>query len=101
MNFRSYDAKKRARNLKWLNALAGTWTDLGRRSRDTLSRTVSRSRVAGYAFTRATYTNISSDHFTWRGDRSNHGKMWEHFLTIELYRSEKLLRPVPSRDEPG
>jgi hypothetical protein len=29
INLRSYDAKKKAWNLKWLNALAGTWTDLG------------------------------------------------------------------------
>jgi len=29
MNFRTYDASKQIWNLKWLNALAGTWVDLG------------------------------------------------------------------------
>ncbi len=29
MNLRSYDAKKKTWTMKWLNALAGTWTDLG------------------------------------------------------------------------
>ena len=29
VKFRTYDATKRIWNLKWLNALAGTWTDLG------------------------------------------------------------------------
>jgi hypothetical protein len=44
--------------------------------------------VARHAFTRATYTNISADHFTWQGDRSHDGKTWEQFLVIELYRTE-------------
>src|SRR5215471_11768174 len=29
MNFRAYDAAKQLWNIKWLNALAGTWVDLG------------------------------------------------------------------------
>jgi hypothetical protein len=29
MNFRTYDAGKQIWNTKWLNALEGTWTDLG------------------------------------------------------------------------
>ena len=29
MNFRSYDVAKGTWNIKWLNALAGTWWDLG------------------------------------------------------------------------
>jgi hypothetical protein len=29
MNFRTYDAAKQIWNIKWLNALAGTWLDLG------------------------------------------------------------------------
>jgi hypothetical protein len=94
MNFRSYDTKKKVWNMKWLNALAGTWTDLGP---EELGGVVADGKaisyrmeepVARHAFTRATYTNISADHFTWRGDRSNDGRMWEHFLIIELYRSE-------------
>jgi len=92
MNFRSYDAKKKAWNLKWLNALAGTWVDLGseelggvRADEKTISYSM-KEPVARHAFTRATYTNISTDHFTWRGERSNDGKTWEEFLTIEVHR---------------
>jgi len=29
MNLRTYDATKQTFNIKWLNALAGTWVDLG------------------------------------------------------------------------
>ena len=29
MNLRSYDDAKQTWNMKWLNALAGTWVDLG------------------------------------------------------------------------
>ncbi|HEV8577729.1 MAG TPA: hypothetical protein VGX68_01505 [Thermoanaerobaculia bacterium] len=93
MNFRSYDAKNKAWNLKWLNALTGTWTDLGP---EELGGVVADGKVISYlmkepvaqhAFTRATYTNISADHFTWQGDRSNDGEEWEQFLVIELYRN--------------
>ena len=31
MNFRIYDSAKQVWNIKWLNALEGTWTDLSRR----------------------------------------------------------------------
>jgi hypothetical protein len=30
--------------------------------------------VAAHAYTRATYTNISEHHFTWRGEKSDDGK---------------------------
>ncbi len=29
LNLRAYDSKKKAWNMKWLNAMAGTWVDLG------------------------------------------------------------------------
>jgi len=95
INLRSYDAKKKTWNLKWLNALTGTWTDLGPEELGGVvadGKAISyrmREPVARHAFTRATYTNISPDHFTWQGDRSNDGKTWEQFLVIELHRSEK------------
>ena len=95
INLRAYDSKKKAWNMKWLNALAGTWVDLGPEELGGVTadeKSISYSMkepVARHAFTRATYTNISADHFTWRGDRSNDGKAWEEFLVIEVYRSEK------------
>jgi hypothetical protein len=42
--------------------------------------------LAPQAFTRATYTNFSADHFTWRGERPNDRKAWEEFLIIECDR---------------
>jgi hypothetical protein len=82
-------------NLKWLNAQAGTWTDLGPEELGGVvahGKTISylmKEPVARHAFTRATYTNVSADHFTWQGDRSNDRKTWESFLVIELYRCEQ------------
>ncbi len=95
INLRAYDSKKKAWNMKWLNALAGTWVDLGPEELGGViadEKAISYSTkepVARHAFTRGTYTNISADHFTWRGDRSNDGKTWEEFLVIEVYRNEK------------
>jgi hypothetical protein len=37
--------------------------------------------------TRATYTNISETHFTWRRESSNDGDAWNEFMVIEAYRS--------------
>jgi len=94
LNLRSYDAKKKAWNLKWLNALTGTWTDLGSEQLGGVTadgKAISyrmKEPVARHAFTRATYTNISKDHFTWQGDRSDDGKTWDQFLVIELYREK-------------
>jgi hypothetical protein len=92
LNLRAYDRAKRAWNIKWLDALAGTWTDLGpeelggiRMDQNAISYLM-KEPVAGHAFTRATYTNISADHFTWRGERSNDRKTWEEFMTVEVYR---------------
>jgi hypothetical protein len=100
MNLRSYDAQKKAWNLKWLNALDGTWTDPGP---EELGGVVAdgtaisyrmKEPMARHQFTRSTYTNISADHFTWRGDRSDDGESWEQFLVIELYRSGGELTPA-------
>jgi hypothetical protein len=92
MNFRAYDPAKKAWNLKWLNALAGTWTDLGPEELGGVTAEggaisyLMKEPVARHAFTRATYTHISADHFTWRGERSDDEKAWEEFLVIELNR---------------
>ncbi|HUX68072.1 MAG TPA: hypothetical protein VMV31_11355 [Terriglobales bacterium] len=94
VNLRAYDAQQQAWNMKWLNALAGTWVDLGaaemggvRAEGKSLSYCM-KEPVAGHAFTRATYTAVASDHFTWRGERSEEGERWEEFLVIEAHRRE-------------
>ncbi len=92
LNLRAYDAKKQSWNMKWLNALAGTWTDLGPEELGGVTvegKTISymmKEPVAQHAFTRVAYTSVSPDHFTWRGERSNDRKQWEEFLVIEAYR---------------
>jgi hypothetical protein len=94
VNLRTYDSEKRVWNLKWLNALAGTWTDLGPEELGGVTADekaisyVMKEPVAHHAFTRATYTNISQDHFTWLGEASNDRKAWEEFITVESYRRE-------------
>lgn len=99
MNFRAYDAAKQSWNIKWLNAVAGTWVDLGPEelggvSFDGQSITYAlREPMAAHAYTRATYTDISETHFTWRGEKSEDGKSWSEFMIVEAYR---LKEPQPS-----
>jgi len=72
--------------------MAGTWVvlgpqELGGVKTDEKGITYSmKEPLAAHVFTRATYTNISENHFTWRGERSNDGKAWEEFLVIECDR---------------
>lgn len=110
VNLRTYDATKRTWNMKWLNALTGTWVDLGpeelggvrfdgRSIIYTLKEPVAdaeRLRTMGFqnagtahAYTRATYTNISEKHFTWRGEKSDDGKTWSEFMVVEVYRNKE------------
>ena len=93
MNLRTYDAAKQVWNIKWLNALGGTWVDLGpeelggvRFDRQSIIYAF-KEPVASHAYTRATYTNISKTHFTWRGEKSDDGKAWSEFMVVEAYRS--------------
>jgi hypothetical protein len=78
--------------MKWLNALAGTWIDLGSEELGGVGayeKSISYSMkepLAQHALTPTAYTNISRDHFTWKGDRSDDGKTWEVFMIIEAYR---------------
>lgn len=94
MNFRAYDAKNKTWNLKWLNALGGSWVELGPAelggvTADEKAITYSmKEPMAAHRLTRATYTNFSANHFTWRGEKSNDGKTWEEFLVIEMERSK-------------
>ena len=95
LNLRAYDAAKQIWNIKWLNALGGTWVDLGpeelggvRFDNQSITYTF-KEPVAAQAYTRATYTDISETHFTWRGEKSDDGKAWSEFMVIEAYRSKE------------
>lgn len=95
MNFRTYDPARQIWNIKWLNALAGTWVDLGPEELggvtfDGPSITYAfKEPVAAHAYTRATYTNVSKMHFTWRGEKSDDGKAWSEFMIVEADCSSK------------
>jgi len=93
-NFRIYDSAKRVWNIKWLNALEGTWTDLtseqfggARFDGQSVTYVFKAERGAQWPFTRATYTNISEMHFTWRGEKSEDASTWTEFMVVECYRS--------------
>jgi hypothetical protein len=96
MNFRIYDSAEQVWNIKWLNALDGTWTDLtseqfggARFDGQSVTYAFKAERGAQWPFTRATYTNISKMHFTWRGDKSDDGKSWTEFMAIECHRTSE------------
>jgi hypothetical protein len=95
MNLRVYDPVKHTWNMKWLNALAWTWVDLGPAELGGVifdGQSISyvfKEPMAGHAYTRATYKNISQTRFTWRGEKSDDGTAWSEFMIIEAYRSEE------------
>jgi hypothetical protein len=92
LNLRTYDATSQTWNIRWLNALSGTWTDLaspelgGVKSDDRSVVYAFKEPTADHAFTRATYTTVSDTHFTWKGDRSDDGKAWSDFMVVEAHR---------------
>jgi hypothetical protein len=95
VNFRAYDAARQTWNMKWLNALSGTWVDLGPEELGGVrfeGRSVSyvfREPMAPHAFTRATYTSVSGSHFIWRGEQSDDGKAWTEFMDIDAHRTQE------------
>jgi hypothetical protein len=98
-NFRAYDATQQAWNMKWLNALAGTWMDLGTEELGGVTFDgqsvfyLLREPAPSHAYSRSTYTNISDTHFTWRGDKSDDRKTWSEFMVIECDRSQDAPAP--------
>ncbi len=98
LNLRAYDAKKQTWNIKWLNALTGTWmnlapSELGAVRSDGQSMIYAFKEMApvdsAHAYTRATYTKVSETHFTWRGEKSADGNAWSEFMVVECHRSNE------------
>ena len=98
LNLRTYDASKQTWNIKWLNALTGTWmnlapSELGGVRSDGQSMIYAFKEMAPVdstqAYTRATYTKVSETHFTWRGDKSPDGNAWSEFMVVECHRSRE------------
>jgi hypothetical protein len=92
LNLRTYDNNKQVWNLKWLNALAGTWTDLGSQELGGVKFDgqaiiyAFKEPIAGHAYTRVTYVPVSKARFTWRGEKSDDGNAWSEFMVIEAHR---------------
>ncbi len=99
-NYRSYNSEKKTWTMKWLDALASTWLDLGPEDlggvqvHDT-SITFKHHVPPGPAaklfppqsLFRITYSNISENHFTWRAEVSPDGeKKWDEVQVIEAHR---------------
>ena len=95
LNIRAFDAANNQWNIKWLDALSGRWTDLGPpdlggvQFDGTSLSYLFKEPMAGHALTRATYTNISESHFTWKGEASADGQTWTEFMVIECERIEQ------------
>lgn len=94
-NFRSYDAARKTWNIKWLNALTGTWLDLGTPELGGVHidergiHYIAKEAPDASTLSRAIYANISARHFTWRGEHSADGTSWTEFMVIECQRTEK------------
>jgi hypothetical protein len=92
LNIRAYDATSKQWNIKWLDALSGRWTDLGPPELGGVQidgASVSyrfKEPMVGHILTRATYTNISERHFTWKGEGSDDGSTWTEFMVVECER---------------
>ena len=92
LNVRAYEPAKKSWNIKWLDALSGRWTDLGPEELGGVQfegTSVSyqfKEPMVGHRFTRATYTNISERHFTWKGEGSEDGNAWTPFMVVECER---------------
>jgi hypothetical protein len=98
LNLRAYDASKQTWNIKWLNALTGTWmslapSELGGVKFNGQSITYAFKELApvdaAHAYTRATYRSISKTHFTWRGEKSEDGNAWTEFMVVDCHRGRQ------------
>ena len=91
-NFRTYDATTQTWNIRWLNALTGTWTNLitpelgGLTVNGPSISYAFKEPTAAHPYTRATYTSTSPNHFTWKGDQSTDAKLWSDFMIVDVDR---------------
>ena len=95
LNLRSYDANKQTWNIKWLNAQAGTWTNLapsalGPVRFDNQSIIYAFTETApldsAHVYTRVTYTKISGTNFTWKGEKSADAISWTEFMFVDCHK---------------
>ena len=96
MNLRAYDSARQIWNMKWLNALAGTWVDLGPeelggvRFDGQSSATPLKSRWPTMLL-RVPLTRTSPQRTLHGAARSRMmGRPWSEFMVVEAYRIERV-----------
>jgi hypothetical protein len=98
INFRVYDTAKQIWSIKWLDARAGTWTDLtsvefggvkfeGQSVSYIFREPLGASAGWTAAYTRAICTSLSPTLFTWHGENSDDMKTWDELVIVECNRS--------------
>ncbi len=95
MNFRSYSVEKKTWVMRWLDATRSFWVELGPETLGGVhinSKTITFNlidKIAPDAISRVTFSNISTDHFTWSEEKSlDKGRTWNEFVVIEAHRSK-------------
>jgi hypothetical protein len=95
LNLRTYDASKQTWNIKWLNAVTGTWmtlapSELGGVRSDGQSIIYAFKELlpldSAHAYTRVAYTKTSETSFSWRGEKSADGTAWSEFMVVHCFR---------------
>lgn len=95
MNYRAYDSNAKTWKMKWLEALSGTWLDLGTQNlggvRITDSAIMYKAEFKPGELHRMSFADISENSFTWRVDISTDGgQHWnEAVMTIRAHRSKQ------------
>lgn len=87
MNLRAYDPETNTWNMKWLEALSGTWLDLGTQElggvQITDSTIVYKAKFKPGELHRIKFTDITENHFTWSVDISTDGgQKWNESVMI-------------------
>jgi len=87
MNYRAYDSETNSWNIKWLEALSGTWLELGPQKLGGVnisdSSIVYKAEFKPGELHRIKFSNINEEHFTWSVDIStDKGQIWNESVMI-------------------
>ena len=95
MNYRTYNSEASTWNMKWLEALSGTWLDLGTQKlggvQITDSTIIYKAEFKPGELHRITFFDITKNHFSWSVDISKDGgSNWnEAVMIIQANRSSE------------
>ena len=87
MNYRAYASETHSWNIKWLEALSGTWLELGPQKLGGVnisdSSIVYKAEFKPGELHRIKFSNINEEHFTWSVDIStDKGQTWNESVMI-------------------